>query len=260
VLTALVGLPLLVFIIGWSRPWQFSAFVMLLTIRGLWEYFSMAFPRERAPRVAGLAAGVVISMALLFPDFTEPGLWIAVALIAVFALFLFFPGEIEDQYRSFGSSLIGIFYAGYLLPYMALLFSLPQGRAWVFFVIGVVMAGDTAAYGIGSRLGRRRLAPRLSPNKTVEGAVGSFAIGLVAAGLANWAFALSLPWPELLLLAAAVNVLAQLGDLFESWIKRAFSVKDAGALLPGHGGLLDRMDSLIFPFVAVTYYVKLVRL
>jgi phosphatidate cytidylyltransferase len=126
----------------------------------------------------------------------------------------------------------------------------------VFFVLVVVMAGDTCAYFVGRRLGRKKLAPEISPGKTVEGAIG-YVLGSILAGcLTGISLALGLNGWELALLSALLSILGQLGDLFESWIKRVFTVKDSGRLLPGHGGLLDRLDSLIFPAVFTTTYLK----
>jgi phosphatidate cytidylyltransferase len=105
-------------------------------------------------------------------------------------------------------------------------------------------------------LGRKKLAPEISPGKTVEGAIG-YVLGSILAGcLTGISLALGLNGWELALLSALLSILGQLGDLFESWIKRVFTVKDSGRLLPGHGGLLDRLDSLIFPAVFTTTYLK----
>jgi phosphatidate cytidylyltransferase len=118
------------------------------------------------------------------------------------------------------------------------------------------MGGDSAAYLVGRRYGRRKLAPELSPGKTVEGALG-YIVASVIAGIGGGAFLLSeMPAVEAAAIAGVLSILGQLGDLFESFIKRVFAVKDAGTWLPGHGGLLDRVDSLIFPVVFTSAYVK----
>jgi len=147
-----------------------------------------------------------------------------------------------------------------LVPHLILLFGQPNGRAWVFWLFLVVMAGDTGAYFIGRRFGRHKLAPLLSPGKTVEGAwgyvAGAVVGGFVAAVLAFNAFN-RFSWLEIFALSLAIGVLGQLGDLFESWIKRVHNVKDSGTLLPGHGGVLDRLDSLIFPAAFTTVYLRM---
>jgi phosphatidate cytidylyltransferase len=166
-------------------------------------------------------------------------------------------GELKERLTQLALSLLGGFYLGYLLPHWVLLFRLPQGRFWVAFVLLVIMVGDTVAYFVGSRLGTRKLAPKISPGKTVEGALGYIG-GSLAAGLlgGRWFFP-ALSVGEIVVLSLILSILGQLGDLFESWIKRAFAVKDSGHLLPGHGGLLDRLDSLIFPAVFASAYVRI---
>jgi phosphatidate cytidylyltransferase len=126
----------------------------------------------------------------------------------------------------------------------------------VFFVLVVIMAGDVCAYFVGRRFGTKKLAPEISPGKTVEGAVG-YVLGSVLSGsLVGIFLDIGLSWIEFAIVSGLLSVLGQLGDLFESWIKRVFAVKDSGRLLPGHGGLLDRLDSLIFPAVFTTTYLK----
>jgi phosphatidate cytidylyltransferase len=169
---------------------------------------------------------------------------------------VFMAGPGQDRLTRLSLLLLGAFYVGYLIPHWMILFRLPDGRAWVFFVLFVVMVGDSAAYLVGRRYGRRKLAPELSPGKTVEGAVGYFA-GTVIAGLISTSFLpAQIHASEVLLLSLVFGALGQIGDLFESLMKRVFAVKDSGALLPGHGGLLDRLDSLVFPVVFTAVYLK----
>jgi len=119
------------------------------------------------------------------------------------------------------------------------------------------MAGDTAAYYVGSYFGKKKLFAEISPGKTVEGAIGSTCTSVIV-GIFGGMFLLPwIPWVEILWLSVILSVLGQIGDLFESWVKRVFSVKDSGTILPGHGGLLDRMDSLIFPVVFTTYFLRI---
>lgn len=260
VATALVGLPLLVFIIGWGRAWHFSLLVFAITSIGVSEYFFMVFPGQSRERALGILLGVVTSLGLLVPGLPDPGSWLGGVIMVACLTYLFFGGELRERYLYLSWTLLGILYAGYLLPHFVILYRLPEGRKWVFWVLLVIMAGDTASYFVGSLLGKNRLSPDLSPAKTIEGALGGIAASLFA-GVAGGKFLLaSVSWPEMLLLAFVLSLLGQAGDLFESWIKRAFSVKDSGRLLPGHGGLLDRVDSLIFPVVFTAYYLRFLRL
>ena len=259
VMTALVGIPLLILIIGMGRPWHFSLLVLLAAAGALWEYFSMVFPYRRKERYLGILLGVVVSLGMVFPRSFPPGSALALAVVGAFVIYLFFRTELEERYRQLGWTLLGIVYVGYLLPHLVLLFQSPHGREWIFFILLVIMAGDTAAYFVGRSLGRKKLSPRLSPNKTVEGAWASAGASILA-GVVGGRFLLpALSWLEIVLFALFLNLLGQSGDLFESWIKRVFAVKESGTLLPGHGGLLDRMDSLMFPVVFTVYYVRWVH-
>ncbi len=134
-----------------------------------------------------------------------------------------------------------------------------DGLAWLSYAILITFASDTAAYAVGSLVGRHRLAPLISPSKTWEGAAG----GIIGAAVVSAAFTVfaeldALPFAAAIPLGAALSVLGQLGDLGESWLKRKAGVKDSGNLLPGHGGVLDRLDSLLPILPAVLVYVTIV--
>jgi phosphatidate cytidylyltransferase len=120
----------------------------------------------------------------------------------------------------------------------------------------VILMGDAAAYFIGRRFGTRKLAPEISPGKTIEGVFGYLAGSVVGGWLGAMFLVTELATVEVVMLSAMLSVAGQMGDLFESLIKRVFAVKDSGTLLPGHGGLLDRLDSLIFPAVFATTYLR----
>jgi phosphatidate cytidylyltransferase len=258
-MTALVGLPLLVLIIGWSRPWYFSLLIFLVTVTGLCEYFLIAFPGRWKEQALGLLFGALVSLGVLSQGPSDPGSWLALAIVMAFSTYLFFGGKLEERYQHLGWTLLGVFYIGYLVPHAALLYQLPNGRRWLFFVLLVIMVGDTAAYFVGTLLGRKKLFPEISPAKTVEGAVG-FVGASVLAGVIGGRFLLPAnSLLEMLWISIVLSILGQIGDLFESWIKRVFAVKDSSSLLPGHGGLLDRLDSLIFPIVFATYYLRMLR-
>lgn len=253
--TAAVAVPLLVWLVGWSPAWIFSAALLVVTAAALREYFALAFPQSRAEQCLGIAIGLVLSVFVFLDDLpVTHGL--GMLLVIYFSVYLFTPGELAVRLNRLTLSLLGAFYAGFLLPHWILLFRQPQGRAWTFWLLSVVMAGDTTAYFVGRRFGFRKLAPEISPGKTIAGAWGylggAVVIGLAAATILFDQFS----WTELIALALVVGILGQAGDLFESWIKRVFGVKDSGTLLPGHGGVLDRLDSLIFPAVFTSTYLR----
>ena len=255
-ITAAVTIPPLIALIVWGAPWLFSGILFLVTVAASHEYFTMLFPQERAKRFCGIVLGSMVALLLIFPQIGEEELWFGLLAVLCCTLYIIVKAGSRHALKQLAWILLGCLYLGYLLPHWVLLFQLPHGRAWVFFVLWVIMAGDSAAYFVGSRFGKRKLAPRISPGKTVEGACGYIAGSVIAGFLGALFLGEGLHWLEAVALAAWLSVLGQAGDLFESWLKRTFAVKDSGNLLPGHGGLLDRLDSLIFPAVFSTAYIK----
>jgi phosphatidate cytidylyltransferase len=256
VLTAALGVPLLVLFVGWSPSWLFAAVFFVLTVGALHEYFTIVFPNRGADRRLGTGFGICLSGTIFLNKHVDPLLWLDLVVLIGFCIYTFSGGALPDRLKRLAISLLGAVYAGYFLPHWVLLFRLPGGRAWVFWVLIVIMVGDTMAYFTGRRFGARKLAPEISPGKTVAGAWG-YVFGAVMAGWFGAAILFdSINWLEISILSVVLSVLGQLGDLFESWIKRVFAVKDSGHLLPGHGGLLDRLDSLIFPAVFTTAYLQ----
>ena len=254
--TALVAIPLLILLVGWGSPWLFTAVFFIVTIAALREYFIMVFPGRRLEQLFGVVFGSVLSLLLFFPGTIALEIALSIGSILCFSLYIFAEGRLQDKLMRLAWTSVGALYLGYLLPHWVVLFRMPNGRDWVFFVLLVILTGDTTAYFIGKRFGSRKLAPKISPGKTVEGA-WAYLGGSAVAGFFGAAFLEREPaWPEIFFLSVILSVLGQLGDLFESWIKRACAVKDSGALFPGHGGLLDRLDSLIFPAVFTTAYLK----
>jgi phosphatidate cytidylyltransferase len=254
--TGFVAIPLLVLLVGWGSPWLFAAVFFIVTVAALREFFVMTLPGRSMEQLLGVVFGSVLSLLLFFPGITGVEFALSIGLILVFLLYVFTEGQLKEKLIRLAWTLVGALYLGYLLPHWVVLFRMPRGRDLVLFVLLVIMTGDTTAYFIGKRFGAKKLAPKISPGKTVEGA-WAYLGGSAVAGVLGAVFLMrELTWPEALFLSIILSVLGQLGDLFESWIKRAAAVKDSGAWFPGHGGLLDRLDSLIFPAVFTSLYLK----
>ncbi len=252
-LTALAGGPVVIGIIVLDSVWLFSSFIEVLTLVALHEYFRMAFPDHGWVRLTGVATGMLLSLTLVAPGLS--GLF-PVVVAGLFTVFIFAGGAVEERYRHLGLALVGALYLGYLFPHFAVLYR--SGYPWVLWVLTVVFSADSAGYFAGVALGRRKLYPAVSPGKTVEGSVAATAAGVAAGWLSGW-WLLTLPSGQVLWFSLAIVLTAQLGDLFESLLKRGFAVKDSGAILPGHGGLMDRLDSLIFPGVLSTYCLRFLQ-
>lgn len=246
--TAAVLVPLLVasilFSVGRPGGWPFLLLCAVVAAIGADEGFRMFFhgARDRASGVA-LAVLVFFSAALLPVSFGVPALLVCVLLSVFHAL----PGAADpaEKARRAATLCLGAVYVGGLLSTYPRTLLLPRGEHWVLLGILAVAAGDTMAYFTGRAIGRRKLAPAVSPNKTVEGAVGGllgsvgcavfYAHGFLPGESAGYAAAAG----------AAVGIFGQAGDLFESLVKRAAGVKDSGTILPGHGGILDRADGIL---------------
>jgi phosphatidate cytidylyltransferase len=247
---------LLIWLIGWSSPGVFAAFVILVTLAGLREYFAIAFPHGWKQQLGGICFGVLVAWVSLVSGQSDWAMIFGVLLMWGLFVCLLCRDRFAHWLTWLPRTLLGGLYVGYLVPYFVLLFRRPDGRAWLFWLVLVIMAGDTAGYFIGRCFGTKKLAPAISPGKTVEGAWGYLAGTVVAGSLGAILLFNTFSWFEILSLAVTLAILGQLGDLFESWLKRVFAVKDSGRVLPGHGGVLDRLDSLIFPAVFTTTYLR----
>lgn len=258
--TAAVAIPLLVALIFGAPVWVWQLVVILISTLALVEYGALAFNTRLGPRVLAAILGIAVILAGVSEP--TPGVRLAAALSAMMAGALSYVvlarRDLERGLADVGLIVIGVLYTGLLLPHFYWLRVLPDGAAWVTFVITIAMAGDSSGYFVGHAFGRHKLIPHVSPGKTVEGAIGIVVGSLVAAALAKvvleYAGVLSpRGWTEIMALAAVMAVIGQVGDLTESVMKRSFGAKESGALFPGHGGVLDRIDSLLFP-VALVYY------
>jgi phosphatidate cytidylyltransferase len=258
ILTAAIVLPLLVVFVLLAPRWAFFLLVCGVTGLALRELYDMSLPCGRHwESMLAIAAGVLLVVPIALEKYS---VFLGGLMGIVFffgCLFLWRFGTMERVAGELALLLFGFFYLTIPLGHLALLRDLPQGPRWILLVLLLVMSSDTAAYFSGTFCGRHKLYPPVSPNKSVEGAFGGLIGSLAAAWLAGTTFMSWVPMFQLLLLGLAAGVVAELGDLLESLLKRSFGVKDSGAIIPGHGGILDRLDSLLFAF-PLTYYFALV--
>lgn len=199
-----------------------------------------------------------VAGALLIPlVYFSQGVWvyifIAVTFLILATLYLFRPGPLNTVHHRLGWICLGLLYVAVLLAHLVPLRLLDDGRQWIFLTLVIVMCCDTSAYVVGSRIGKHKLYPLVSPNKSVEGAVGGVAGATLGAILSSLIFFPALGFFSAATVGVILGVVAQIGDLFESLLKRACGVKDSGSLIPGHGGVLDRLDSLLFAFPLMYY-------
>jgi phosphatidate cytidylyltransferase len=247
----IVALPLIVLallLVG-AGSLIFTLGVFVLGCLCLHELYAM-YERVHPVRLAGFAALAGLLLSAQYGGIEQVMLAGAIALPVLFALTLVQP---HPSVSGMALTLLGIYWIGFALAHAVLLRSLPHGAGIVIDVLVGTFLGDTGAYLGGKLFGRRRLAPSVSPNKTVEGLL----IGMVCAVASVWfagRYQDWLPGTHALVLGVGVAALAPIGDLFESFVKRQAGTKDAGRLLGAHGGMLDRLDAVLFTAV-VGYYI-----
>jgi phosphatidate cytidylyltransferase len=270
VLTALILIPfvLLLVFLGPKWQWLFTLAVAGVATLAAWEFLGMAQKTgANPPRVAVLVAILALfAGTFAWPDQIAPILGLLSLALLVFCTFV---RPVERVLADASTSIFCLLYTGFTLISLPALREQANGSSLIVFLLFAVWAGDIAALYVGRAWGRHKLAPALSPNKSWEGAIASVAGSLLVTGgllaLAHLLFSqwntVWLSYPEdawfWLLLAVVVNVAAQVGDLAESALKRSAGVKDSGSLLPGHGGVLDRIDALLFAAPVLWYALLL---
>lgn len=274
VLTAIIGIPLGLLLV-WLGGWYLAGAVALLALAGLRELYRLMKARDRlAYPWLGYPLAIFLMVAVTPSSSHHLGpvslkleailLAAAMAIGAALLLSSTRPGAASG----FLMTLAGHMYVPQLLSYVLRLRALggphvelpgsavtvSAGLCWLAVLMLAVWGMDTAAYAVGKAAGRHKLCPKISPGKTVEGAIGGLLAAVaLTAGLGHW---LSLPLAHGLILGASIGVAGQVGDLFQSLLKRRAGVKDSGSLLPGHGGVLDRFDSLLFAAPLAYFYLS----
>ncbi len=258
VYTVILLAPLLYAAIRYLPAFTFAGIVAIAGGLALYEFYKLCLPQTYHPTTIGI--GLFGSTALIFSPY-EPSMALSsllVAMLAIFSIPLILAVPLQDRLRENALAITGMLYIGLTLSFLVLTRLLPQGEWLIFFLLLVTWAGDTGAYYMGSLCGQRPLAPRISPKKTVEGLVGGLIAAMLIAYLAHWWFMPEFSGLDCLILAVIITLVGLWGDLAESTIKRSVGAKDSGGLLPGHGGMLDRLDSLLFSAPAFYYYVTVV--
>ncbi len=278
-LVAAVAAPILLVVIYQDRPEYTWALVFAATLLAMYEFFAMTLEDSR-DRLASMICGAVAAAGLywlhplgLFDSAGFRSARVAVASlgpIAVMALaavpiglyYLFRFGDMKTVATRFAYSVTGIVYVGLMLTFIGLIkrdFG-PLGGDLVLFVLLVAWVGDTGAYFAGRFLGKKKLYPEVSPKKTWAGALGGLAASAASAAGLKLGLIEEMPWIDVFALAVPGAALGQMVDLVESLFKRSTGVKDSGAILPGHGGILDRVDAVLFfgPYVYLYLMFRLI--
>ncbi len=256
-LTTIIGLPILLLVV-WVGGYWFKGLVAVVAAVAAWELARMAraWGQNPVPPIVAVLAALATAPWTTSDLFYDSATVIFLAgLLSVIATVTLLPVRKEDGSQAATLPTIAIaLYVGLTLFHATALSVLDEGRDWIFLLLGITFATDVAAYAVGRAVGSHRLAPSISPRKTWEGAAGGV-IGAIAAGVGiSSLLDLHIGLPEAVIVAGALALVGQLGDLYMSRLKRAADVDDSGSILPGHGGILDRVDSIMWVAVGVFWW------
>jgi phosphatidate cytidylyltransferase len=260
-ITALVAAVPAIWIIGWSPALVFDAAVSICALLALYELLILGRKKGfQLPVVLCLlVAAFILAAFVLEPISVEMGVFVALLLIP--ASYVFMRGNLDEALPSSAIAVMATLYIGMLGGSMIRLRGdFPEGPKLIFFLLLVVWLGDAGAYYTGKSLGRRKLSPRISPKKTVEGLIGGVTMSVVTAVAIHFLFFKNFPLVHAVICGVILSVSGVIGDLAESMWKRSADVKDSGTLIPGHGGFLDRFDSIFFTApILYTYWSLIVH-
>jgi phosphatidate cytidylyltransferase len=260
-LTALVVLPILALILFKGSRLHFVILLLVVSGVGQWEFLSIFHPAGNwGRRLQAIILGSLVLLsfctaqrAAILCNPTGPLFALVLCLFGLFLFYLLSYGHIEQLAWDLAINGLALLYLPLLLGHFIWLRYQPQGEWWVFWLLLVIFTGDTAAFYCGQAFGQKKLYHEVSPGKTWAGTVGGVAASLVIGAAVGKRLFPEISFLGLVWLSLILGVLGLFGDLFESMLKRQVQVKDAGQVLPGHGGVLDRLDSLLFAAPAVVY-------
>jgi phosphatidate cytidylyltransferase len=265
VVVAIFGIPIIVFLVL-KGGLAFLALVLIINLLSQFEFYKLTELKKMLPlKILGLIGTFFLTISVY--KFGTENPWIVIALV----MGIFYAVLLVELFRNNGSATLnissttwGIFYPGFFFSFHILLRELPRsldlpyavGGKWILFMLVTIWICDTAAYFVGSTLGRHKLYQRVSPNKTVEGAVAGFVSALLTAYVFHLIYIKDLGLVQCLVIGGIVGIMSQVGDLVESVFKRDAVVKDTSGILPGHGGFLDRFDAPLFVAPLVYFYLR----
>jgi phosphatidate cytidylyltransferase len=259
-ITATIATPLLIVVILFSSEIVFLIFILCIIQIGVWEYNSIIFGQKDYKEKGAVSFfALIIPLTFFIRGDSALAPMLLFCLLLTFLLYLWNIKSLSVDLARTGKMLVGLLYLPFSLSYFILLRNVQHGVWFVLFTIVMVCSGDISAYYIGRTFGKHKLHVLISPGKTVEGAIGQCMGSLIGSILFKSFIFTIMPMIGVIVVGIVGGVLASLGDLFESALKRSAGVKDSGILVPGHGGLMDRLDSLTFVVPFVFYYQHIVN-
>jgi phosphatidate cytidylyltransferase len=260
VISGLLFLPVF-YLVAWKLPpLYFAGLVLAAVAVGLSEFYRMAQARGARPQVAvGMVLGAFTVIEFYHPLLPQLGFFFAVAAVLLAALVarLFSPRPVEGALEDAASTLLGVLYVAMLFAFQVVIRTGADGKQWLVFLYFTIWASDIGAYSIGVPFGRHRLYEKVSPKKSIEGLVGALTASAGMALLCRAWFMPPIDAGEAVVLAVVLAAVGTVGDLVESLFKRSAGIKDSGGSIPGHGGILDRMDSMLFAAPVLYYYLRM---
>lgn len=257
IISAIVFLPIFFLIVQYGNPLVFFVFLSAVLLGALFEFYTLLNESGKKSMIyAGMPLGWFIAFAF-FSNNNQIILYSMVVLVlGIFIVKLFSKQPVNDSTEEISNTLFGALYIAFLLSYLICIRKDEAGRELIFMLFLIIWLGDTLAYYIGTAVGKHPLAPSISPKKSIEGAIGGLLGSLGGALLAHYWFLPSISIANCIILSLITGIAGQIGDLCESMLKRNLKVKDSGSIIPGHGGLLDRLDSILFS-APVFFYLHL---
>ncbi len=258
--TAAVTVPLLLLAILRGPAWLFLVLAVVFALAGFWELSKMlkSSDSDKTLLPVGYVATGLLTASFYFARLPFMHASLIALLLIGFGVVMKRRPEPDNLVAALGT-VFATFYVGALLGSLVGLRMVepdPDGRRWVVFLLTVVFVGDAGAYYVGKSLGKHLLAPQLSPKKTLEGLAGDVVFAMATAMVLNELWFPALPVAAVAALAIVLSLLGVVGDLFESFLKRSANVKDTSSLIPGHGGVLDRVDSVLFAAPALLVCIE----
>jgi phosphatidate cytidylyltransferase len=249
----IVGMPLVIYLV-FLGAWYFFLLIFIISMVAQWEFYHMQKKSQLQPQIIN---GMIVGVICLLGIQTEK--WLIFGSLIIFMLMIIFAYGMLRHHKnvstSIGVTLLGVIYIPFFLGLLMhtrsyIDHNFPQvefaGFKFIFILLATIWICDTFAYGIGYLLGAHKLYEKVSPNKTIEGALAGLLSAVCTIVIVKYLQIFPLGWDTAIILGLTIGLIGQTGDLIESWFKRDAGVKDSSALLPGHGGMLDRFDSLIF--------------
>jgi len=260
-LTSIVAVPLLILIIVWGGATLFSVTIGIVILISLWEFLAVVTDKEEDPWLQNpmswltFASGLAIAAGAHLDHRGSIIAVVAIGFMLTGLLSLPRYGTNAAVVDTLHKQSLGMLYIPVMLIHLIFLRHQPDGVVWLLFLLCLVFSGDIGAFYAGTYLGHHKLCPAVSPNKTWEGSAGGIVANLVVCVVFRYLVFEQHPWLQMVLFSVLVGIAGQIGDLFESQLKRRAQIKDSGIIFPGHGGMLDRVDALLFAAPA-GYYLK----